>query len=53
VASWLGGSLNWFIVAGGVLWVAGAVKAFGEGNWRMGVVSLAYAVSQFVLAGVK
>jgi len=47
------GKLNWFIVASGVLWVAGGVQAFVEGNWQMGVVSLAYAVAQFALAGVK
>lgn len=45
--------MNWFILAGGVLWVCGAVSYYSNGNWRMTIVSICYAISQFALTGAK
>jgi len=45
--------MNWFIIAGGFLWLAGAGVATIEGNYKMAVISVCYAVAQFVLANIK
>jgi hypothetical protein len=45
--------MNYFIVAGGILWICGAVQAYQQGNKIMVIVSLAYATSQFALAFAK
>jgi hypothetical protein len=41
--------MNWFILLGGILWLCGAVQAYYQGNYRMAIVSIAYAISQFAL----
>lgn len=45
--------MNWFMVAGGLLWIGSAVQAFYQGQILMGIVSLCYAGAQFALGGVK
>lgn len=45
--------MNYFVMAGGVLWICGAVQAYLQGNSVMVVVSIAYATSQFALAFAK
>ena len=45
--------INWFIFAGGMLWLIGAGSSLLEGDWKMATISTAYAIAQFVLAGIK
>lgn len=45
--------MNWFVLAGGLLWLAGAVQYWRLDNWRMAIVAVAYAISQFCLMGAK
>lgn len=46
-------NINWFIFLGGILWVCGGIQAYANGNYRMAIVSIAYAISQFALTGAK
>ena len=48
-----GEAVNYFILVGGGLWLGAAVQAYINGNYRMMVVAIAYAVSQFALTGAK
>lgn len=45
--------MNWFVLVGGLLWLGGAVNWYIQGNYRMVVVAIAYAISQFALTGAK
>ena len=45
--------MNWFVLAGGILWLFGAGEYYVNGNWRMMIVAIAYAISQFALMGAK
>jgi hypothetical protein len=42
--------MNYFVFAGGVLWIGGAFQAYAQGNKTMVIVSICYAVAQFALA---
>lgn len=45
--------MNYFVLVGGALWLGAAVQAYINGNYRMVIVAIAYAVSQFALTGAK
>jgi len=43
--------MNYFILIGGILWLGGAFQYYWNGNYRMTIVAVAYACSQFALMG--
>ena len=45
--------MNWFVFGAGVLYILAAIVYFKRGDIRMGIVFLAYAVSNFGLMSVK
>ena len=45
--------MNYFILAGGLLWLGGAVQYYVNDNYRMAIVAIAYAISQFALMGAE
>ena len=46
-------AMNWFVLAGGLLWMGAAAQWSYDGNLRMAGVAICYAVSQFILMGMK
>ena len=48
-----GKRMNWFVLAGGALWLGAAVQWAMDGNYRMAWVAVCYAASQFALMGAR
>ena len=45
--------MNWWTFISAVMWVAAAIQYGMNNNWRMVVVSIAYASATFALIGAK
>jgi hypothetical protein len=45
--------MNYFVLIGGILWLGGAVQYYWHNNYRMAIVSIAYACAQFALVNAK
>jgi len=39
--------MNYFILAAGILYLAGAAQYFYRGSWELGIAFIAYSVANF------